>query len=343
MYYINQLLDAMNNKYYLKLSDTRKSYVEFSYFNNTLKLNINFFLNGDYNLPHNVFYLYIMSNIGNIDQMVLNLVEANNKIYHYRAVCNINLNETNLKELDLFLYKLKFTMFLKIDFEIIESINLNLDKFIEDVNKVELNSELEFSNYFPISKLSEFYISEKYLKNYKYLDKIPNDFFIWNNQFQISFPDLWFNRYEKNYDDYSVINQLYYSNLGLGMIKNYVVDLKISIDYYIDNKLKQLEINNNLLFNNQVNNCLYLGINTHYNYSTQELVQVYESGINGIYFPIKTSGNINISFIYNNIKYIDSIVFNYNSDFYSNSNKKLKFTIDKLDSTEGYWYKVGAN
>lgn len=341
MYYVNECNDLYNNKFYIKFSEKKLSKIIFNYFDNTLKLDINLYLRGDYNLPHNIFYLYITSNIGNIDQFVLNLVDFNNYEYHYRGICNIDLKKTNINNKELFLEYLNFDCLLKVDYEIVNDLNINLDKFILDVNKIDFYSEIDFSNYFPISKLSEYYINKKYLDNYKYLEKIPNDFYIWSTNKQINYPDIWVNKINENYnDDFQVINALYYSNIGFGKISDLVKNLDISIDYYINNEMKTLNVNNHYLTNNYLNNCLYLGISTMYDFNNNELKQILNNGINGIYFPIKTSGNINISFIYNNFKYKDVIPFSYTNNFYSSLNQNLSFKIEKIDEIKGYWTKI---
>ncbi len=343
MYFVNKLFED-NISYYVKLDSKNNSYIDFSYFENTLKLDINLFLKGNYNLPHNHFYLNIISNLGNIDLLSLNLIETNNYIYHYNVICNINLNETIYKDKDIFLQSLFFDCYLNIDYEIIQDLDIDLQEFIEDVNKISYKGNIEFSNYFPIVKLSEYYINSKYKSNYRFLNNIPNDFFTWNNNNQIVYPTLWFNRYIENYnDDFQVINPIYYSNLGNGKISDYVTDLNLEIDYYINNNDKKtLKINNNYLNNNYMGNGLFLGISTIYDFEQNEIRQVYSDGINGIYFPIKSNGEINISFKYKNIKYSDSIPFSYNINFFSNSNSKLSFKIEALNNTDGYWNKIGA-
>lgn len=244
MYYVNSKIDENNNKYYLRKSSTMESKINFQYFNNTLKIDLNLFLNGDYNLPQNIFYLYITSNIGNIDQLTLQLVDVDNFIYNYRVLCNINLEETNLKNKNIFQHNLKFNAYLKINYSILQNLNIDMDEFIQDVNKIELENDIYFSNYYPINKLSEYYISNKYLSTYKYLDSLPTDFYNWSKTNQINSPDIWINKYEYKNSILNVINPVYYSNLGVGLLLKHVNNLKINIDYYVDNTLKRLEINN---------------------------------------------------------------------------------------------------
>lgn len=85
-----------------------------------------------------------------------------------------------------------------------------------------------------------------------------------------------------------------------------------------------------------------MGISTIYNFENQELIQVNSNGINGIYFPEKIHGNINIEFNHNNMKYIDEIPFSYDINFYSTSNQLLSFKIEYLKEISGYWNKLGG-
>ena len=342
MYYVNYKRDENNNKYYLRKSSTIESKISFLYYDNILKINFDLFLNGDYNLPQNIFYLYIASNIGNIDQLTLQLVDVENFNYHYKAICNINLDETSFKDKNIFLHNLKFNAYLKVNYSILQDLNINMDNFIQDANKIELESDIYFSNYYPINKLSEYYISQKYINTYKYLDSLPTDFYNWSKTNQINYPDIWINKYDYKNSILNVINPVYYSNLGVGLLSNHVENLKIYINYYVDNTLKKLEINNLYLNENYFDNCLYLGVLTSYNFENQELVQVSHEGINGIYFPEKTHGNINIEFEHNKIKYTDEIPFSYDTNFFSTSNEILFFKIENLKETSGYWNKLGG-
>ena len=80
----------------------------------------------------------------------------------------------------------------------------------------------------------------------------------------------------------------------------------------------------------------------YYDFENQELVQVSHEGINGIYFPEKVHGNINIEFEHNKMKYIDEIPFSYDTNFFSTSNEILFFKIENLKETSGYWNKLGG-
>ena len=334
MYYINKL----NNSQYLVLDNSNNSGISFSYFQNTLRLEINLYLKGDYFLPTNHFYLNIISNLGNIDSLELNLINSSNYINHYKAICNIDLNDTLLKDKDVYLQSLFFDCFLKVNYESLHDLNIDLNGFIQDVNKINLSGQLIFSNYFPISKLSEYYINEKYRLNYKFLDTLPNDFFVWSTIDQNEYPKLWFNRYNQEYNnDFQVINPIYISNLGNGKLIDFVNNLSISVDYYINNESKSLKINNAYLNSNYNGNCLYLGVTTSFDFDKNELIQNLNNGVNGIYFPIKTNGQINLSFEYKDFKYKDSIPFEYKTNFYSNLNNKLNFIVENINSTQGYW------
>ncbi len=349
MYYINKY----DNTSYVGITGYGEPW-SFSYWDRILTMNINITLYGNYNLPHNVLKLDLYTNFGTIENINLNLVSSGSNTYKYDAILNIKIDDTTLKE-DAFAKKVKFIGKLKLDYDLINNLNLkNLDEFIMDLNEIVIKDELLFSNYYPISMLDSQYL---YFEDYRYID-VDGRVILNSSNFKWYTPSMWY--YPQTYMEkaYSSLDNLYDQSI-LHLYRTVYIsggqlnflfneNFKASIMYktIYDDEYKQLDFK----FNDRSLEIIkpvstYLNVYTMYNFETNELYQTDNSNmsVHGIFFPVITSGYLNISFDYEGMTYKDTLPFSFSQNFYSDTNRNLKFTLEKLDNVEGYWYRTYAN
>ena len=334
LYYANTSKDTKTGyEYKVRPSTSKESKVNFVSLSNSLQIDFDLWLEGDFNIPNNLIVLQVASSIGNIQDISLEEKFANGVQHNFVAHCNLNFASTDLNKIPHFLEKLVFNTYFGVNVDSFNNAKLGkeFDEFIKNLNGMNLKHEICFSNYFPINKLSSFYLAKQYQHSSKKYETLPHDFFNWETDKMTSYPDFMFEPYLQ-LKNQPIVN-LYKSNAGTGDISANFDMVKIDIDYLIDKKWKTTQIRlQNTSKNMDINNeWLSLNINTFYDFENQELIES-QRGIKGIYFPIKTEGKIKISLLKGDEVYLDEIKFQFNKNIYSNSNEN--FHVEILDNTQ---------
>lgn len=336
----NDFID--NTSYYVRLSKIFPVKITFSQFLNSIQIDFSITLDGTFNIPPNLLVLKIQSNLGTINNIPLYL---KNDYYFYKEFSgsiNINFSSSELLKGNKFLETINFNSTLDVNQEVFNSSGLPkvFDNFYTDLLKINFNTNIDFCNYLPINKLSEYYICDKYKNNYKNLTTLPNDLFNWETENCTIKPEFWFNQI-KSFENlnYIAIDQIYDSNVNSNSFYKCFDKVTMSLNYNINNIQKTLNLNLDKISNNSNNSGLFLNIKTLYDFDKQELYQS-NNGVNGIYFPVPTIGQIDLELIKNNIKYTDKINFSFSNNFYSNSNNKIILEVKSNQDTSGKWINI---
>lgn len=345
-FYCNPTIHATTNViYYVRLVNSSKPLIKFSQFKNTLELTFTFDLEGLFNLPENLLLMNIDSNIGQFNNIKLRLIKDYKVKKRYEANLLINLNSSAYLSSDHFLEELYFKVNFDINETVLNNSNIsgNFNTFYRELKNITMKENVFFNNYFPISKLSEYYISSSYKNNFYNLDSLPYDLFSWSNKLMTINSEYWFIKAQdfSNIDHKTSIDKLYYANVKDSSFIKTFDKVSIILNYFIEGKQKSLKLDLESKPNNNINQnkTLFLGINTIYNFEKQELYQSTE-GIQGIYFPIKTSGYLDVLLTKNNINYRDKINFNFANNFYSTENTSLQIELSTFSDVSGKWNEI---
>lgn len=340
---INTYDSATNTNFYVRLLPNNDPVISFSQFKSSLEIKFDFWLEGRFTLPSNLLVLNMNSNIGIFNNLVLKLVRDEIVYKKYTASFLIDISTISGFNKQCFLEELYFNVSLNVNQEVFNSSNLpsNFDKFYADLLKINFQEKILFNNYFPISKLSEYYISSKYKSNFTTLDKLPNDFFNWASKPMTIYPEFWFDKTSnfKNLE-YEPINAIYNSNTNNSLFSKTFDKVSIVIHYTLNSKTKSLTLDLDKQQNNvQTKNTLFLGVKTLYNYETQTLYQS-DQGVTGVYFPVPVTGSIDIDLVKNNKQYTDRIDFSFRNDFYNSGNTNIGVEVGTFTQTTGQWIEV---
>lgn len=345
-FYCNQSIEAATGKFfYVKLSNNLRPYIKFNQFKNTLELNFTFQFEGLFNLPENLLLLNIESNIGQFSNIKLKLIKDYRVKKKYEANLLINLNSSEYLSKEHFLEELYFKASFDINETVLNNCNItgNFNSFYKELKTIDIKENIYFNNYFPINKLSEYYISTNYKNNFYNFESLPNDLFVWSNKTMTINSEYWFVKTMdfNNLNYKNVINKIYYSNVTSSSFVKSFDKVKITLNYLINGKKKILPLNleNKPNANIIQNKTLFLGINTIYNFEKEELYQVNE-GVQGIYFPIKVDGYLDILLTKNNIVYKDKIDFKFSNNFYSAENTNLAIELSTFTDISGTWSEI---
>ena len=329
-----------NVSYYVRLYKTNPVKISFNQFLNSIQINFLINLDGAFTIPPNLLVLKIQSNLGTISNVPLRLQNDSYFLKEFTGSININFSSSELLKGDKFLEMIDLNISLDVNQEVFNSSNLQskFANFNTDLLKINFDAKIDFCNYFPSNKLSEYYIATKYKSTYKNLSILPTDFFNWESDKCTIKPQFWFNQV-KSFENlnYISINKIYDANVNNNSFYKNFDKTTITLDYYIDNQWKTLDLNLDKFLNTQNEDLgLFLNIKTLYDYDKKELYQS-SSGVSGIYFPVPTNGKLKINLVKNNIKYTDEINFSFGNNFYSNSNNKISVEIKKTTDTSGKW------
>ncbi|GAA5414674.1 hypothetical protein [Ureaplasma ceti] len=337
-------LPYITNKIYVQLAQNYTPKITFNTYKNSMEITYDIWLNGDFNIPPYLLNLDVDSSIGNISNIPLKEVEnvTNEGLHHFKAHCNISFSNAPVNANLLFLEEWHFKTFLSIDANVFTAAKLDttFDGFLNDLSKIELNSQILFSNYFPINKLTAFYVSKQY-QNKEFLgQRLPHDYFTWEKSNLTSYPDYYFNRVTKQtYSLNETINDIYQSNIGQGNLANYFNKIQLIVEYYILEKKYTTTLN--LLPSDKTtskqDNYLSLNCHTVYDFRTHQLLQN-STGVQGIYFPEKTYGTVNVTMVKGSQRYIDKFDFNFSQNLYSAENPNLNITVTTLSDTNINWH-----
>lgn len=347
-YYCNITVDTQTGEnYYVKLINNKNSpVINFNQFKNILTIKINFSLAASANLPPNLIRLNLISNIGEFKNIQIKQLNASNSfLKKYESTFTINLNSISSISKNSFLEEFKFTVNFDINQEVLNNSNIvgDINKFWKDLSNITFSENIYFNNYFPISKLSEFYIADKYKSDFYNLTSLPNDLFTWANKKMTINSEFWFVKSQDftNLNYKNSINKIYYSNVENSSFTKSFDSVNISITYYVNDVKKEmkLDLTSKPNLNIQEKNALFLGVKTLYNFEKDELYQS-DNGISGIYFPKATHGEINLSLIKNNILYSDKINFTFANNFYSPDNKNLNIELATFTDVSGQWTEI---
>ena len=345
IYYCRTLKDQKTQiEYKVRLLKNKESVINFKTFKNSLQIDFNIWLDGDFNLPPNLLLIQLTSSIGNVKNISLDEVYTNGNEHNFIGHCNISFANTDLNKNLHFLEKLNFNSYLSINVDAYNSAKLDdsFDDFMKNINSIRFNNEIMFSNYFPINKLSSFYVSNQYKHSTSQFKQIPHDYFNWETSNLTTFPDYYFDPMKNQESNKPIVN-LYKSNIGKGDI-SYLFDYaKITIKYLIDKewKVSNFELINSSNNENKDSDWVSLNLKTYYDFKKKELIQTNE-GVKGIYFPIPTEGYVQLNLYKNDQLYKDEIKFNFTNNLYSSINKDLCIQIidSKQDIKDNQWTRL---
>lgn len=336
--------DVSQSSFYVRLNpQPDESIISFNQYKNTLQISFNLWLDGTFELPENLFLLKIDSNLGKFSNITLKMIRDNYVSKKYNASFLINLDQTANFKGQHFLEELHLKISLDVNQDVANNSNLpsNFNKFYQDLLKIQWEDSINFNNYFPISKLSEYYISDNYKNDYLTISKLPKDFYKWANKPMTIYPDFWFTP-TTNFSSlkFEPINEIYRSNVNEPLFTKNFDEVVISINYLVNNVTKTLHLDlTNQVNNIQVKNILMLGVKTLYNFDTQTLYQS-DQGVSGVYFPVPMQGNINVKLVKNSKQYLDNFNFSFSNDFYSDSNTNIGIEVTSFTQTSGQWLEV---
>lgn len=347
-YWVSKMVEAnTNTTYYVRLtkwSDWQPKMI-FKQNKNSLFATIKVTFDGNFNLPPNLIIMNLESNIGTISNLTLYETKViSNTSREFETSFNINLNNVNALNGDKFLEELVFSASFDVNKDVYNNSNLggNFPHFYNDLLKINFNSSVNFNNYFPISKLSEYYIKNEYKSDYKNLAELPKDFYDWATKEMTIYPEFWFNKATIFEDlEYKPIDLLYKANSNKNLISRTFDKVSVVVNYYVDDTEKKLDLDFSNVVDSNVNNnnSLYLGVKTLYNFEKKELYQS-SAGVSGVYFPVPTSGNLTVNLEKNGITYKDKIPFNFRNDFYSAKNNNVIIEVEEFFQVSGQWTEV---
>lgn len=350
-YYSYATGNSSNNGYYVRLYEQNPTVIKFQTYKNTMEILFDIWLQGNFQIPPYLMNLEIDSSIGRIQG--INLVEVdvdntdNKYCHHFKAHCNIDFGDKANKNL-LFLDKWNFNTFIKVDEHVYSDNRLScFDGFINDISKITFTNSVVFSNYFPISKLNTFYVNVNYRNQDFFKKEIPKDYFSWESKDMTCFPKYWFNRVSKlSFSPDETLYYIYKSNLGEGNLSTYFDKVNLKIEYYIDGKKYNSEFNlsDATLDSSKItyNNFLCLNIKTLYNFKTHELLES-NMGVEGIYFPVKTYGKVNLTMVKNDHRYIDDFDFSFKDDLYTDENQNFSVSLIAIDNIRDIHWNLLTN
>lgn len=338
---------STNTSFYIRLLPWKDAQPQiiFKQNKNSLLVTIRVWFQGNYYIPPNMLLMNLETSIGSISNLTLyEIKEITNNARQYETSFNININSNNILNKESFLEELFISASFDINKEVYNNSNLPgyFIHFYNDFIKINFNSSVYFNNYFPISKLSEYYINSNYKSDYKNLNELPKDFYDWANKEMTIYPEFWFNKATVFEDiDYQPINHLYKANSDKTLLTKTFDKVSVTVIYYIDNVEKKLDLDfSNVVDSNlDSNNNLYLGVKTLYNFENKELYQS-NSGVSGIYFPVPTNGNLIVNLEKNGITYKDKIPFNFRNEFYSSKNNNIVIEVNEFTQVSGQWTEV---
>lgn len=345
-YYTKPTYD-INTKtnYHVRLEDSKfKRKLIFNQYNKLFEIKYEFWLEGDYQIPNELLTMSISSEFAQINNLSVIEEKRIQKYHKYVATVTFNNNNSQYFDGDIFNKTTTFIAKLDINKEVFNKENLSsqFNTFANQMKRINFRDEINYSNYFPINKLSEYYISSKYRDSYSTLTFLPDDFFDWQESKRNNICPLYYFIQASNFKNksYEAINNIYQINLKSPTFSKSFDKVDINLKYYIDNQLKTLSINpDQTNINIENSNILALNAKTLYDYKKQEL-QINENGIDGVYFPIPTNGSIQISLWKNNIAYKDEIEFSFDNNFYSSSNSNLNIEMKEFIDVKGEWKEI---
>lgn len=346
-YWIGNVIETnTNNTYYVRLSkfESMQPEISFKQSQNSLFITYKVWLDGNFRLPPNTLIMNLETSIGSISNLVLHEIQEGFVCRRYETSFNINLNTNSTLSGDKFLEEILLSASFDVNKDIFNNSDLGYYKmkFYDELVKLNFNDSIHFNNYFPISKLSEYYINSSYKSDYKNLEVLPKDFYDWSTKKMTIYPEFWFNKATLFEDlDCKPINHLYKANSNKVLLSRAFDKVSVVVNYYIDNKDKKLDLDfSNVVDTNlNSNNNLYLGVRTLYNFENKELYQS-SNGVSGIYFPVNTYGNLTITLEKNGIKYRDRIPFNFKNEFYSSRNNNIIIEVEEFFQVSGQWTEV---
>lgn len=347
-YWCSKYIDtSTNTSFYIRLLPWKDAQPQiiFKQSKNSLFVTIRVWFQGSYYIPPNLLQMNLETSIGSISNLTLyEIKDITATAKQYETSFNININSNNILNKESFLEELLISASFDVNKEVYNNSNLPsyFVNFYNDLVKINFNSSVYFNNYFPISKLSEYYINSAYKSDYKNLNELPNDFYNWATKEMTIYPEFWFNKATVFEDiEYQPINQLYKANSNKTLLSKTFDKVSVVISYYVDNVEKKLDLDFSDVIDSNLdsNNNLYLGVKTLYNFENKELYQS-EAGVSGIYFPVPTSGNLIINLEKNGITYKDKISFNFKNEFYSAANNNIIIEVGEFFQVSGQWTEV---
>lgn len=344
---------GITGPYYVILSPLIPPVMKFNYYNQLLTVRVEVTLCGNFALPINCLMLNLTTGLGDFQQIPMHLdwvgsqTELTDRIqgHHYWTEFNLDLTKSNRTQSNLATQSFSFYGTLKINESVFNEFQMaeNFYKFCTDLNKIQLNTTLFLNNYLPISKLSHYYLVDKWQNQWMNTNYINDPLaFNWEKTHMTPTATFVLDKVEPIQTEATgEIYHLYTSNIGNGGLTHYFKNIELNLAYVWNGQsIKQtLLVNDAVAQKTDYSVDLCLNIKTLFNFQTHKL-EFSDQGVNGIYFPVVCSGTLTLKMNREGVNYIDNIPFAFRHNFYSAENNLYKVSLLTSSNHEGYFHKL---
>lgn len=284
-------------------------------------------LKGDFYLPMNFLNLKFMSQFATVESIPFIIEKHVGNVYDLVARFQIDVSNSkvfNKSENQKFIYSFIPTIDMTLYNQLLKEVSQSLlDWFGHIYCHMSKYFLISYYATYQLSDLALMYTDPKYTG--QKLKILPSDYFPKFALNTASPPRFYFEPIMKNkLTKFQKINELYMSNIS-GNIFDVFDKVTVEINYKTNKWNKLLIENKKGSFDSHSTN-LNFGLKTLYDYEKQELV-LSDYGVEGIYFPVQTVGEVKLNLVYSNVSYTGSFPINFTEELLPRTLLLNKFSI----------------